>query len=97
MTQKVNGGADDDIDVRDDPDRHRFEIWVGDQRAGFTRYDDRGGGEVAFIHTEIDPRFEHRGLANRLIGEALDAARERGWQVLPECPFVRAYLEKHPS
>jgi uncharacterized protein len=85
----------DDVTVRDHPAAHRFEVWVGDERAGFTRYDDRGGGVVAFTHTEVDPRFEHRGLAGRLISEALDAARERGWQVLPECPFVRAYLEKH--
>lgn len=89
--------ATDLVTVRDHPAVHHFEIWVGDERAGFTRYDDRDGGVVAFTHTEIDSRFEHRGLASRLIGAALDAARERGWQVLPECQFVRAHLEKHPE
>jgi predicted GNAT family acetyltransferase len=97
MTEKVNVDADDDIDVRDHPALHRFEVWVGDERAGFTRYDDRGGGVVAFTHTEIEPRFEHHGLAGRLIEEALAAARARGWAVLPECPFVRAHLKKHPE
>ena len=87
----------DDVSVRDHPAAHRCEIWVGDERAGLTVYDDRGGGVVAFTHTEIEPRFEHRGLAGRLIAEALDTAHDRGWQVLPECPFVRAYLQKHPD
>jgi predicted GNAT family acetyltransferase len=90
-------GATDEVSVRDRPAAQRFEVWVGDERAGFTHYVDRGGGVVAFVHTEIDPRFEHRGLAGRLIDEALAAARERGWAVLPECPFVRAHLEKHPE
>jgi predicted GNAT family acetyltransferase len=85
----------DDVSVRDNPGAHRFEVWVGDERAGFTRYADRGGGVVAFTHTEIEPRFEHRGLAGRLIEEALAAARDRGWEVLPECPFVRVHLKKH--
>ena len=52
---------------------------------------------VAFDHTEIKPQFEHRGLAGQLIEEALAAARDRGWAVLPECPFVRAHLQKHPE
>ena len=95
MAEKVDVDADDGIDVRDRPAAHRFEVWVGDRRAGFTHYVDRGNGVVAFDHTEIKPEFEHHGLAGRLIGEALAAARERGWAVLPECPFVRAYLEQH--
>ena len=93
----MSEGATDEVSVRDNPAAHRFEVWVGDERAGFTHYVDRGHGVVAFVHTEIEPRFEHHGLAGRLIGEALDAARERGWQVLPECPFVRAHLQKHPE
>jgi uncharacterized protein len=91
----MTADSTDDVSVRDHPAVHRFEVWVGDERAGFTRYDDRGRGVVAFTHTEIEPRFEHHGLAGRLISEALDAARERGWEVLPVCPFVRAHLEKH--
>jgi uncharacterized protein len=87
----------DDVSVRDQPAAHRFEIWVGGERAGFSSYEDRGGGVVAFTHTEIEPRFERRGLAGRLIGAALEAAGDRGWAVLPECPFVRAHLQKHPE
>lgn len=85
----------EDVSVRDHPSAHRFEVWVGDELAGFARYQAQGGDRYAFIHAEVEPRFEHRGLAGRLVGEALATARERGWSVLPECPFVLSYLEEH--
>jgi predicted GNAT family acetyltransferase len=86
-----------EVEVRDQPSAHRFEIWVGDELAGFARYQALSGNRYAFIHTEIDPAFEHRGLAGQLIAQALATARERGWSVLPKCPFVKAYLQSHPD
>lgn len=46
---------------------------------------------------EVHERFEGQGLASRLVGNALGELRERGVAVLPYCPFVRAYLLKHPD
>ena len=40
---------------------------------------------IAFVHTEIDPRFEGQGLASKLIRAALSAARSEGESVLPFC------------
>lgn len=88
--------ADDDVDVRDNPKLHRYEITVGGELAGFARYTPRDSG-ADFTHTEIDDRFEGRGLGGRLIGTALDDARRRGWQIVPTCPFVRAFIAKHPE
>jgi GNAT superfamily N-acetyltransferase len=51
----------------------------------------------AFDHTEVEPRYEGHGLAGRLVTEALDTARERGWALLPYCPYVREFLGKHPE
>lgn len=85
------------VAVWDNPEDGQFEIWVGDELAGRALYEDRGDGVHAFVHTEVEPRFEGQGLAGRLVREALSAARERGWAVLPECPFVRSYVEQHPD
>jgi uncharacterized protein len=49
----------------------------------------------AFTHTEIDPRFEHRGLATELIRAALDDVRAQRLHILPLCPFVQAFLVEH--
>jgi predicted GNAT family acetyltransferase len=88
--------VDTAIAVTDHPDRERFEITADGELAGFTQYR-RRPGLIAFVHTEIDPRYEGRGLASALIREALDASRDEGLAVLPFCPFVNAYIEKHPE
>ncbi|HEY6762947.1 MAG TPA: GNAT family N-acetyltransferase [Baekduia sp.] len=84
------------IAVTDQAERERFEITAGGELAGFTQYR-RRPGLIAFVHTEIDPRYEGRGLASTLIGQALDAARAEDLAVLPYCPFVNAYINKHPE
>jgi uncharacterized protein len=47
------------------------------------------------VHTEIDPRFEGHGLASQLIRTALEDAKDRELQVLPFCPFVNGYIDRH--
>jgi hypothetical protein len=86
--------AAEQIEVADAPDRDRFEISVDGEVAGFTTYRARPG-LIAFIHTEIDGRFQGRGLADRLIRFALEDAQRRGLAVLPFCPFVKAFIERH--
>jgi uncharacterized protein len=85
-----------DVAVTDDPARERYEITVDGAPAGSTIYR-RRPGLIAFVHTEIDPRFEGRGFGGRLISAALDDARADGEIVLPFCPFVNAYIERHPE
>jgi len=72
----------------------RFEIRVDGETAGFAAYH-RRPGVIAFVHTEIDPRFEGQGLASQLIKTALSQARTEGAAVLPFCPFVRSYIAGH--
>jgi predicted GNAT family acetyltransferase len=84
-------------EVRDNPERSRFELWVGDDLAGFLLYQEDARDVLQLVHTEIHPRFEGQGLASALIRTVLDTMRERGRQILPVCPFVKAYLHKHPE
>jgi predicted GNAT family acetyltransferase len=84
------------IDVVDVPERSRFEVLIVGETAGFTEYR-RRPGVIAFVHTEIDPRFEGRGLASQLVATALSTARSDGLSVLPFCPFVRGYIARHPE
>jgi predicted GNAT family acetyltransferase len=79
--------------VEHDAERKRYVIEVDGKPVGFTAYE--LGEEIAFTETEIDPRFEGRGLGSRLVGEALDDVRRRGRTVLPVCPFVRSFIASH--
>jgi uncharacterized protein len=82
------------IRVLDAPEHSRFEVRVDGELAGFTEYR-RRPLLIAFTHTLIDPRFEGRGLASRLVRTALSEARFAGLAVLPFCPFVRGYIAEH--
>jgi len=87
-------GKNSDLKVTNEPEMERYSISVDGEPAGFTQYRERPGG-LAFVHTEIDDRFEGQGLGSRLISFALDDARSRGLEVLPFCPFVKSYIQRH--
>ncbi|MEJ2869352.1 GNAT family N-acetyltransferase [Actinomycetospora sp. OC33-EN08] len=92
----------DEPDVTDVRERHRYEIRVDGETAGFAEYavrkDPHGDGEtIAFVHTEVDDAHAGQGLAGKLARAALDDARARGLAVLPFCPFIRGWIAKHPD
>ena len=82
--------------VTDVPDQHRYEVHLDGELAGFAVYH-RRGGRAYFVHTEIDPRFEGKGLGSALAKGALDAERALGEPVVPLCPFIRSYIDRHPA
>ncbi|BCM65106.1 MULTISPECIES: GNAT family N-acetyltransferase [Streptomyces] len=74
--------------------RNRYEIRVDGKRAGLTAYRDHGAQRV-FHHTEIDDAFAGQGLASRLVQEALTDVRESGKRIVPVCPYVAKFLQRH--
>ncbi len=82
--------------VTDNPTDRRYEIHDDGELAGVIMY--RVTGDVvAFLHTETLEGFEGRGLAGRLVQEALDDLRTRGLKLQPLCPYVASWLTKHPE
>jgi predicted GNAT family acetyltransferase len=97
--QSTPGGAApdaEDVEVGDHPAAERYEVRVGGALAGFAQYQ-RGPGQIAFTHTEVDDAFGGRGLAGRLARKSLDDARASGSTVLPFCPFYQSWIKKHPE
>jgi len=85
-----------DISVLDNPTAGRYEVHVAGELAGVADYQ-RRPGRVVFVHTEIAPAFAGMGLGQRLAGWALDDARVRGERVIPRCPFIAAFIGRHPE
>jgi uncharacterized protein len=88
--------TDDRTTVQEVAERSRFEILVGSTRAGLAAYAVEDGA-IRFTHTEIDDAYEGKGLGGTLVRGALDAVRARRLAVLPECPFVRGWIARHPD
>jgi predicted GNAT family acetyltransferase len=63
---------------------------------GFSAYRLVSDG-IIFTHTEVDPAFEGRGIGSRLAAGALDDVRARGLRMTVKCPFIAAYLRRHPE
>ena len=81
--------------VRNNTDENRYELDVdGHLAATYYRIAD---GVITFIHTEVPDALAGRGVGSKLIKGALDQVRATGLKVVPQCPFVRAYIEKHPD
>lgn len=84
------------IEVHDNSDESRYEASLDGTAVGFAYYDLRPD-LVVFTHTEVAPEAEGKGVASTLIGHALDDVRGRGLKIVPLCPFVRAFLKRHPE
>jgi predicted GNAT family acetyltransferase len=93
----VVGVADDELTFTRLPEQRRYELRLDGLPVGELVYRDRSEGVVAFLHTEVDPETRLRGLGSALVAAALDDARERGLRVVPLCPFVDAYVRRHPE
>jgi hypothetical protein len=56
-----------------------------------------GSGVLALIHTEVPPSLRGRGLGNVLAKAAIEAAGRDRLRVRALCPFVQAYVRRHPE
>ena len=87
---------DPSIEVRDNAAESRYELLLDGAVVGFSEYRDREGRRI-FVHTIVDPAHGGRGLGNRLARAALDDALAREMPVVARCPFIRAWIERHPD
>jgi len=86
-----------DVVVTDNPDQHRYEARLDGELAGFADYQ-LTDQLVVFTHTEVDPAYEGKGVGSALAAYALGDVRDQGVrQVLPLCPFISSYIQRHPD
>jgi predicted GNAT family acetyltransferase len=85
------------ITVLDVPDKGRFEARDEEQQfAGMVTYQ-LTGDIIVFTHTEVDPAFEGKGVGSQLARAVLDDAKAKNRTVVPICPFIKGWIEKHPD
>lgn len=90
MTSSIDGP-----DVRHEPGASRFVADVAGG-AAIARYK-RRGDTMVLVHTEVPAAAEGEGVGGALARAALDHARSEGLRVVPRCPFMAAYIRRHPE
>ena len=73
----------------------RYELDLGDDMALIEYV--LGKGLVVLTHTEVPPKYEGQGIGKELVLAALEDIRSKGLLVVPQCPFVGAYIRRHPE
>jgi len=53
--------------------------------------------ELFLIHTEVPPALEGKGVGTALVQKTLQFAKDNNYKIVPLCPFVQAYLKRHPE
>ncbi len=80
--------------LKDNKAHSRYEFAVDGQIA-YIDYE-RDGDLIVLTHTIVPEEYEGRGIGSQLVGAALADIRRKGLQVIPQCPFVAVYIERHP-
>ena len=81
-------------EVSNNKSAYRYELWADGEMAGYTQYA-LLRGRIAFVHTKVYEPHECLGLGSQLARVALDDARARGLMVMPFCPFIAHFIERH--
>lgn len=89
-----------EVDVVDAPERKRYEAFTDGELVGYVTYRSDGSGEPAGVvleHAVVDPGHEGHGIGSAMVRQVLDDLRGRQAVVRPVCPFVRAWIDRHPD
>lgn len=73
-----------------------YELTVEGEHAGRVVFVEEDG-VLVFTHTKIEEAFGGQGMGGLLAKGALDDVRTRGLKVVPECSFIKAWIDKHPD
>jgi predicted GNAT family acetyltransferase len=85
------------LDVIDNTEKGRFEIHL-DGDVAFAEYLVRPHAHALVLpHTVTPEAFAGKGVASRLAQYAMAYARSHGLKVIPTCPFMANYIQRHPE
>jgi predicted GNAT family acetyltransferase len=84
------------LDLTDNAEVSRFEAHLDGVLAAIIEYRRRPGVWV-LVHTEVLPAAEGHGIGSAIVRFALDTIRSAQERLVPQCPFVAEYIERHPE
>jgi len=83
------------VEVRHNQEKSRFESGSEGSLAELDYKLD--GNRLIAYHTEVPDELEGQGIGSALAQALFDYAQAQGITVVPRCPFVAAWLKRHPE
>ena len=88
--------SDSEVTFKNNAERQRYVAVSNERSVAFSEYE-LAPGRIVFTHTVVRPEYEGRGIGSGLARFAIRDAQSQGLRITPVCPFVRAYLRRHPE
>lgn len=86
----------ENIQVENNQAKNQFEASLDGKKA-LLKYEKEADGTLNLFHTEVPEEFEGRGVGGQLVKDALEQIRADHLKIIPSCPFVAAYIKRHPA
>ena len=83
------------MEIINNKKQKQFEVLIEDHKAELV-YRFRKN-TMFFMHTSVPEELKGRGIASKMASTALEYAKEKGHKIAVLCPFVAAYIKKHPE
>jgi predicted GNAT family acetyltransferase len=96
-TDQPASSTSEEIQITDNPAQSRYEARAGDRVLGIVDYTVRPDGGLVLDHTEVFPGSEGKGVGTSLARGVLADVRARGIKPIIDCPFIAAYVRRHPD
>ncbi|HET6253522.1 MAG TPA: GNAT family N-acetyltransferase [Puia sp.] len=83
------------LKIFNNPERQQFQVSVDGELASleYRLYE----GKLVLMHTEVPEKLGGHGIGSALADFALNYARANHLPIKVYCPFVQAYLKRHPE
>ena len=85
------------VQREDGPTRGRYVIHLAPGYDAEMTFRKEANGTIIIDHTGVPPEYEGRGIAARLVNQAIADAREQGFKITPLCSYVVAQFRRHPE
>ena len=84
------------MEIEHDKEKRIFFAEVENKKA-LLEYNKVDKKTLDYYHTFVPEELRGRGIASRVVEEGMQYAEEKGYKVIPTCPFVKAFVKRNPQ
>lgn len=86
----------EEYELIDNEERHQYEFHI-ENYTPVIEYIKSTNGEIFLTHTEVPTALSDQGIGSQMVKKALEDIERQQLRLVPLCPFVAAYIHKHPE